>query len=161
MIALAVALVAAGCGSSGTASAPSMHTAQVSGQTVALLQRLASDADELGSPDRVHHDAARDDLDNLYHSAQTVKANAEGELRATNPARPVFERLADLMATTATDLNRVPFRGGAHGPLSDLDTTLTNLAKVADDITTHVPNADLRQIDHDIATVAADVAAAR
>jgi hypothetical protein len=146
----------AGCGSSATATPQERNTAGVSQQASALLLRLATAASELGA-DRVQRDGARQDLDNLWHSAATVRSDAVGGLAADNPARPVFVMLAGVMQSTATALNRAGASPALRGTLGNVDTTLRDLATVSDDITTHVPAADRQQIARDVAVLDADL----
>lgn len=153
---LGAAASLAGCGSSALASHQQQSAANVSQEAVAVLQRLGSAASELGA-DKVQHDGARGGLDNLWHSAATVRSDALGQLRPGTPSRPVFVMLAGVMQTAATDLNRAPGTPASRGTLGDIDTTLQDLATVSDDLTTHVSATDRQQIAHDVAVLDSDL----
>ncbi|HET9720999.1 MAG TPA: hypothetical protein VFP55_13045 [Solirubrobacteraceae bacterium] len=143
--ALALALAGAGCGAGyhGTAgaspgmvaSASARATANVSQQLQAVLKELGKAADELASSSRMHRDAGRSELINLYHSAATVKSSAQRDLKPANRARAPLTEAADAAEGTATGLNRARWNPHTAVALLQLGGTLNNLSIVTGAVT--------------------------
>lgn len=168
-IALAVAGAGCGAGSHNTAgaspgavaSAPARATANVSQQAQAVLRELGSAADQLASSSRMHRDAGRSELISLYHSAATVRSNAQHELRPGNQARAALTAAAEAAEETATGLNRAAWNPHAALTLLQLGDTLNNLSIVTGAVTPEsVSPATRRQLDTDIRAVIGSLRAA-